>query len=260
LYEYSNHPVRAAARTCFAVLNPWSFWRRLPLESPPVVGRLRWLRRMAFAVGILGAVLLSTPNGVGVLRPPWAGRNLAGLVLALAVPAVTAAALPRFTPTLARFRVRDDQLLRCLAYSSIGPLWVGVVFALAFAVGWCCSTWSVGGGSVFFFMPDYLAYRAARYWWAPSSYFKDTLFVFNLALVVAWALLGLAWWWVFLYVGLRRYLRLDRTNAVALFLSTQLIAGGVLWILLLKLGIGSQAIGRLQLWLAEVVRGVFGDR
>jgi hypothetical protein len=45
----------------------------------------------------------------------------------------------------------------------------------------------------------------------------------HVALLAATLYLCFIWWWRFLWVSLRRFLRFDQTNAMALFLSTQLI-------------------------------------
>ena len=64
------------------------------------------------------------------------------------------------------------------------------------------------------------------------------------ALIVA---LAFVWWWLFLWMGLRRFLRLDRFNAAALFLSTQIIGLLVLGMCLLVNQAIAQALGRLVL-------------
>jgi hypothetical protein len=253
LYEYSDRPVRAALRAYLTALNPWSFWRRLSLEMPPAVSRLRRCQFAALTSVVVGAVLIS----VVTLAAPGArlGRDALGpLALVLTVPLTTSLALPRFTPTLARFRIRDDHLLRCLAYASSGAFWLGICFSGGFALGWAArSPWAarfLGLGTPLAFLPDYTLSELGTYRLALLRYGDPWLASFNLLLMGAWAFFGLLWWWSFLYVALRRYLRLDPRNALALFLSTQAIALLLLIILLLQLRVVTMALGKLQLGLA----------
>jgi hypothetical protein len=63
--------------------------------------------------------------------------------------------------------------------------------------------------------------------------------------------LSFLWWWRFLYVALRSYLRTDASNALALFLSTQAIGTLVLlwWVLNFTVPHSRalvQALGRLE--------------
>jgi hypothetical protein len=262
LYEYSDRPVRAALRTCFAVLNPRAFWQRIVLEMPPAVPRLRKLRNVAIGTALSGVVLIALLPALTSAR--GLGRHsFALLVLTLLLPGITSLALPQFTPTLARFRIRADQLLRCLAYASTGLLWLGACFAGAFLFGWVCSSTSLlraagKGAEIFFYPDDLLESLAARGRWFQT--WGDPWFEwFNLVLLLVWVFFGLLWWWVFLYVSLRRYLQLDRRNAVALLLSTQAIGILLLVFVLLQLGVGTSAIGEVQFRLGAFVRRWLGS-
>jgi len=261
LYEYSSHPTRAALRACLTALNPWTFWHRISLEMPPVVGRLHRFQRVALLTAASGAILVALFTLWGP-RGTLDRKGLGPLAMVLTLPLVTGLALPRFTPTLARFRIRSDQLLRCLAYASSGLLWLGFLFWAAFVFGCLANMpWiarSVGIRAAIVFFPDIvlleLVTHQLRFW----LFFDPWLKWFNLVLMGAWAFFGLLWWWAFFYVALRRYLRLNRRNAVALFLSTQTIAVLVLTLLLLQLRVATMALGELQLRLGAWVQRLGG--
>jgi hypothetical protein len=258
LFEYSDHPVRAALQTWVAALNPWSFWRRITLEMPPAVERLRRFQRAGLLTAASGALLLISLSLRIATRPPLARPFLALLAMLLTVPLTTSLALPRFTPTLARFRIRSDQLLRCLAYSKCGLFWLGQLFFCGFALAWVgdipvVARWAGIRRPLFFSFEVLLGPGL------PGFLLLDRwIHGFNLAVGLAWVFFALVWWWAFLYVALRRYLRLNRRNAVALFLSTQAIGVLLLMVLLLQLHVATMALGAWQLRLAAWVRHLWG--
>ncbi len=241
LFEYTNRPARAALAAWAAALRPLRFWRQIPLEAPPVVRRLRGLRRLAVTLALAGVIaLLALASTAGTPNVPVA-ITLAASIGTL--PLVTAVALPMFTPTLARFRIRRDQLLRCSAYGTSGLFWIGLYLVVASVFGWLANVYyALENYGLWFdrysrghyrFQPDLLLRAIGGrmdYAWRDP---RRAAFTFAIALVIA--ALGYVWWWIFLYVSLRRYLRLDRRNAVALFLSTQIIALLVLAILVFQL-------------------------
>lgn len=259
LYEYSSRPARAALRTWVIALNPWGFWKRIPLESPPVVGRLRWLRRVAVGVCLLGLGLAAwlAWQSCGFY---YLARQFSSFALALTLPLVTAIGLPRFTPTLVRFRIRRDQLLRCLAYASSGLFWIGMCFVLGFVFAVVVNIlmpvrlWRGGTTNrVWFDLDELVELVCDPIYGGWGDPFSDW---FNLLLGIVLVLFSSLWWWAFLYVSLRRYLRLDRANAWALLLSTQLIGMILLAIILLRSDVGMDAVGHLQLWLAEFLEAL----
>jgi hypothetical protein len=265
LFEYSDHPVRAAFATWIAALNPWRFWKRIPLESPPAVPRLRRLRLAAITICLLGLVLVNTLSlRVWRFASPTSPVDflyficfqLPPYVLALTIPLVTLFGLPRFTPTLLRFRVRREQLLRCFCYASAGLLWIGLAFWAGFGVAVLRELlWPPAiSQPLYFDFNEFFHYIPGRgYWargfWAWGLGAPTIFFWFNVALSCVLIFLGLVWWWVFLYLSLRRYLRLDRSNTWALFVSTQLCGLLLMFILLLSLGSGTSAIGAVWWWL-----------
>jgi len=243
LFEYSDHPMRAAIRTMCAALRPGRFWRRFPIEAPPVVVRLRWLQRVAWAAILLGLLLTGALRGWAGLVS-YGGLDLDELtseivptlaLLAIPIltpPLVTWLTMPLFWPTLGLFRVRPDQLLRLRALSGIGLLWLAAWFAAALVYAVIVNLAYNGVA--------YPQYGGMRLPLVVDADLIATALMFNFArvlreiplqpvlynaaatyLVVA---LSFGWWWLFLYAGLRRYLRLNRRNAVALFLSTQIPA------------------------------------
>ena len=141
-FEYSDHPLRAAFRTWVAALNPWRFWAGVPLESPPAENRLRRLRVVAIGVCLIGLLLVAALNPTAVGWKAGAGQRAYALGRAFGftllptfmLPLLTTLALPRFTPTLVRFHIRRDQLLRCMCYATSGLFWIGVAFGAAFGL------------------------------------------------------------------------------------------------------------------------------
>jgi len=79
-------------------------------------------------------------------------------------------------------------------------------------------------------------------------------FAFNAALPSI-LVLGIAWWWACLYVSLRRYLRLSRRGTWALLVGTQLIGLIAMFALLLRIGIGTDAVGHFTGWLESLWSG-----
>ena len=174
----------------------------------------------------------------------------------LTLPIVTMIALPLFTPTLAQFRLRPDRLLRLQAYGCAGMWWIGVVLIIASVAAYAWNEYQgatatripLGRGwwtrDAVFFGGDVVLELLARGNVMPQRY-SATAHWFSLEVAALIALFTFVWWWAFLYVGLRRYLRLDRGNAQALFFSTQVIALLVLAILLLLNPAVSETIGKM---------------
>ncbi len=265
LYEYTRRPIGAAVGAFTAALNPFTFWRRRPLEAPPVVKRLRRLRMVAVIVAIAGLVLLSELDaGIYWLRI-WLDIDslrvlLPRFAVVLTLPIVTMIALPMFTPTLARFRLRRDRLLRLMAYGCAGMWWIGAVLIVASAAG---HAWNEFGATMrprmiinamtvplsneIFFSGEVVLDLITHGRVMPRGgwYCPPTAHWFSLEVAALIAIFAFVWWWLFLYTGLRRYLRIDRGNAVALFASTQVIALLVLAILLLLNTAIAETAGRM---------------
>jgi hypothetical protein len=257
-YEYSRRPRRAAFGAWFGALRPRRFWANIRLESPPVVHRLRWLRRAGVILAVLGisASSVATWRGYFLHYFNW----LSILALALTMPLVTMVALPRFTPTLARFRIRGDQLLRVTAYATAGMLWIGLLYLIGGLVV-VLINWARGAPrfeglyidleNFFAAIPALLGSQHDLWWWQQDA----GTALMNLALGTLLLALGFIWWWWFLYVALRRYLRLDPRNAIALFVSTQAIGLLVLlwWILEFTVP-RSSTLQRVLVWLDRLLR------
>ena len=235
LYEYSNRPLRAAVGTIFAVMLPARFWRGFQLEMPPQLDRLGSYRRRMYAVALIGllpmlAVRLAQQFLPGAfIGPAWLPeRWLLLLGLVLGVPLLVSIALPRFTPTLTKFRIRDDQISRCVTYLATFALWVGLIALLAFAWDTILSAlqWSRGFRRAwpFLYVLDFeplagLPTLQPEPRWASWRKPNEAELALNL-LVVG----GAVWSIVFQYFALRRYLRLARRDAFALTICTQLLA------------------------------------
>jgi len=230
-FEYTHGPWRAAFGTWLSALRPRRFWAGVHLEAPPVVRRLRWFRRIGFVMTVVGISVAFVPvwGRYGLYDPEW----LTVLALALILPLVTTLALPRFTPTLARFRIRRDQLLRVTAYASTGALWVGLAYLLAglLVIVWDLTMVGPGRQGVYIDLENFFSVVFdGRRWSTGASAATEAL---STLLGTILFVLSFAWWWRFLYVALRYYLRLDARNAVALFLSTQVIGFLILsWLFL----------------------------
>ncbi len=224
LYEFSGRPVFAGIRTSLSLLLPRRFWRRLPLESPPMIGRLTRYQRTSWLVGVVGCVIALVAVALRLDPLAW----IVVWPFALGPWLITRAALPRFTPTLTQFAIRRDQLQRCFAYGSTGLAWIGFVFGLS-----TLATFLIWGSLHQvspFDLPRTLGYLLGTSWgWTVPSFWVITVVgaVYFHATTV--------WWWRFLYVTLRDYLRLDLTNTLALLISTQVIA--ILLVLLLIAGL-----------------------
>lgn len=234
-FEYTNRPVAAAIRLWFIALLPQRFWINVRIESPPARWRLRWLRIGAIGICVLGLVLAALVNRRAVAAGALGWGVLAAIAeIALILPLFTSLALPLFIPTMARFRIRRDQLLRCSAYGCSGLVWIGLAMILAAvgaevvnALGWVSARRYPTAGLYFdpLIALNVIFGRPSRWFWSSRGY---ALVCFNLAAIALLFVFGWLWWWRCLYVSLRRYLRLTFYNSVALFLSTQVI--GVLLI------------------------------
>lgn len=259
--EFSDRPVWAALRAWWLALRPARFWRKIRLESTPNVRGLTRLRWGAVLVCIGGALLLilarldveaGSWGGWGMLLTgqvetsshlvfyqgwrrtfiPWTIRQAANIavvaMLVFAPGLVCAAALPCFARTLAKCRVRRDQLLRVGCFGAAGWAWIGTV-AGAIGLVVLLHNYSTSRGRGW--RPLVVDCEIIQEWPFSQGRFPtlisqpDTLAgALRAILVLTILLISLLWWWRFLYVGLRRFLRLPRRDAWLLLLSTQAIA------------------------------------
>lgn len=258
LFEFTDKPIRLALRTWLATLKPARFWRDYQLEMPPVVSRLIRLRRAAFVLGVI-SLLASFPTMQFSQAVDHAVLEAIVAVTAmLALPVTTAVALPRFGPTLGRFRIRSDQLLRVSAYASAVLVWNGVILAISAVVMvvvntyWPAAPW-------FGFMQPRIWFDLTIFIDAVVGDFQRMVWlgaptvVFNTVLGTLLVSVNLFWWWRFLYVALRRYIRLDGKNAAALLVSTQAIGLTVL-LLILVIWMNTLADSGFLHWFGEYVR------
>lgn len=236
LFEYSRRPLRTALRTWIAAILPARFWRRIPLESPPKVRRLRWLQIGAGVVFLLGAAIFSAAS-------IFLGRSSAGLINPLEVgatytlifavpPFATALLLPVFGQTLARYRIRRDQLLRVGSYGLSGLVWLSCFYVLTcIALLVPCATGVVKLNAWGMRIPYYIdphegigaLILLARFQFQalPTSL---PFWLGNAVFIVITGAIGVLWWLRFLFVALHDYLRLRRIDAWSLLVSTQIIA------------------------------------
>lgn len=232
LYEYTQRPVRAAIGTWLSAVLPWQFWRDIPLEAPPVIERLRRLRFAAWSLLLVGGIAALVANRPAIAQGFVGSLTIPRLVGVVLLPvAITMVGLPLFSPTLTRFRVRSDQLLRCWAYGSAGLAAFGLVLLAAAAAITLAGLFgtgrsmAVGTLGVAFIHPEVGWTMLAEPFsgWLVSrvglvSYLSSGIVVADVVLI------GYLWWWGFLLCTLRSYLRLRVVDVAALFLSTQVIA------------------------------------
>jgi len=233
LFEYTRRPIRAGLRTWAAVLRPRRFWSQIPIESPPAVWRLRWLRRCAVGFVVLAVAVAFFTNRSYWPRLTFDAGWRAFCAAVLLPPFVAMIGIPLFTPTLTRFRIRRNQLLRCSAYGCSGLVWIGCAFLLVSIATLVVNTfWPrgilAGGGGTFqtprlrLLVSPMLILDVVRNPWVLSRYSASECV--SSFLIAAGLYFSVIWWWRYLWVALSGYLQLDRRNAVALFASTQAIA------------------------------------
>lgn len=235
-YEYAREPRRYARRLLVSVLMPRRFWRRIPLEAPPVVRRL---------VALL--LIMMVLAAVGVLLPPifllrhrymdnWREWWVACAV-GFTLPLVTLLLLPRFTPTLGKFRIRGGQMLRCAAYASVLLVWMGLALLLVSAAVFALNQVALAQMPTGPWIAPTVPYRMSPMralgelplaldggLFARATGLTDSLNLsLNLLLSLSLVAFGVLLTWRFWYVTLRYYLRVDRFNAWALLTSTQVI-------------------------------------
>lgn len=244
LYEYSTRPVRRGLATAFAVLRPRRFWKSFALEMTPQLRRLRTYRRVVLLVAACGVLAQAADDvyfvgyvfsvgGVG-----WASivirldqSLLLAVTAAFAVPLLTRLILPRFTPTLTMYRVRPEQLARCLTYAYTGMAWVGLTLLLVGVVD-CLELWQ-----------SLVAPRRFRWLWLTTVARPAAL------AIPAAAVASVAWFFTFLHAALARYLRLKPRDAAALVLSILLMTTLGATVLLV---VGSIALWHAHAWLARI--------
>jgi hypothetical protein len=233
-FEYAPHPIRAALATWRQALRPKRFWGRQNLEMKPNTRRLRRLLGFVlfFYIGVctLTFALHLTSRGYGL--PP---ADAAALAFAVCLPLTTAVMLPCFGPTLKRFRIRRDQLLRIVAYGQSGIFWSSVLclglVGLVWGFNLYLSRWGGGtGGRGSVLSAELFVKWIAR----PVLYrFSGISEAASATSGAVFTLFQTVWWWPFLWRALRGYLRFEKREALALFVSTQLI--GVLIIAILAI-------------------------
>jgi len=263
-FEYSDRPIRATLRSFWAALRPVRFWKTVPLESPPAVPRLRVVRHALFAP-ILSGTTRPTPwyrmiYAVGSVPDSavdllvGGARDYLPLVAIVAVPALTTlVGLPLFVPTLARFQVRREQLLRCLTIELAGALWSAalVLIALLIASAYNVSQQYLGAAKAenrMWFSTDVLLQSVVygiRSFGGRGVWATGEALALNGVLFTSLAFLSGVWQPWNTWVCLTRYLRLDRANALALWVSIQLITLLILLIVCVTALAGTSSLNRI---------------
>lgn len=231
-FEYTSRPARAARRIVLTSLMPFRFWSQLPIEWTPVARRVRRFRLRAWLRGALGLAALSNYQffAAGQFSVEYA---LICFSLAFVLPLVTIVGLPLFLPTLARFRVRSDQLLRVTGYLSSLVEWLGLVYLTTAAA--CAGVWVLARYGPTFRFPAIsflLAFDpvdAVGDLFAPLGFGTKMLWTrfdrpFSWTVLCATLWIGTITWLWSLYCALTVYLRIDRRNALALMASIAAIA------------------------------------
>jgi hypothetical protein len=248
-FEYATRPCRRGAATMLAVLLPGRFWKRQRLETPPVPRRLRAYRLVMLVLCGLGLLAALAVDRVARSGSPEAWIPLAAFALVL--PAVTVVTLPLFVLTFRRFRIRRDQVLRVLAYACSGAGWMGTLYLVAAAtaevLNWTVVSslsWPRGWPELQLHLHPFFELLATGVPWSGRSG-PALAAVFDLGLGPLAILIGFVWWWRFVWLGMRRYLKLDVVNAAALLASTQVVGLLALLLILLKLPAFAMLIGGL---------------
>lgn len=251
LYEYSGRPFRAALRACWRLLLPWRFWREIPIELPVVESRLKAFRKWAIIALIFG--ILSKI----ILRHVWYQLPLSWVSIAInrfafevfvvaLQPLLTFLGVRQFRLTLQQFEIRREHYQRCQAFgmfvliASAAATLASIVISVsslvllrtAFLVFWF-PTWEISGG-----IADQLKSLEEMGRLLPQSTppARSLPIDANIAIWLAYLLMAMklivslapvllqVWFWLYVYTALKQYLRLDRGNAWALVVSTQVIA------------------------------------
>lgn len=233
-YEYASHPIRAAANTAWQALLPGRFWMHQTLETSPNVPRLRRL----LLVALISYLVVNVASAALRIAAKWRAlepSDPAAALIAICMPLTTAVMLPCFGPTLKRIRIRRDQVLRIAAYGMTGILWSSLVFLILIGLVWGFNiyvSWSSGGtavrGSA---LSADLFLRGVLH----RQVYRDA--ISTIASVIsgsAFTLFQTLWWWPFLWGALRCFLKFEKHDALALFISTQLIGLFVIAILAIR--------------------------
>lgn len=233
-YEYSRRPIRAAISTWISALFPRRFWRAIPLESPPNVRRLRrlgfwaWLVFFAAFAGWVATYLFIKSSATTSYMP--AADEISIFSIAFVVPwIVTAIALPLFGPTLARLRIRKDQVLRIGVYGLSGLVWIaaihnvtaGVMLVLLMLGVKLLFAW---GMSIPIYVNPQVGIDALRHGDFSRDQYSPIPSAASAIFVAAVLLICPIWWFRYLYVALHHYLRLPRGDTWSLLIASQIIA------------------------------------
>jgi len=258
-FEYAPPGPSSVLRTWLRSLKPTNFWSAYRMEDPSRVARLQRIRRAALWVGIGGLLTIPLTRffhalshvalNAGSFRTdasefiasqalPIASQLLKiclYLSLLLLPYALIHFGLPRFTPTLARFRVRPDHFLRISAFSALGVLLLGVLLGgFQIAAELAALHLGLGANPVkdrttgdLLINPVAQLYRrilsdgrlsqAALMQWVGAIGFCGRVLIGMLVVILLWQ-------WHFCLAALRSYLRLGLRSAVGLTLSVAAVA------------------------------------
>lgn len=244
IFEYAPNPVRSAFTVFRQAFAPWRFWKRQVLEMKPNTKRLRtlivWVLAFYGIVCVLEFILplflLPVSFAAGLVSSDSViTLDVAGTLIAVWLPFTTFAMLPCFGPTLRLCRLRRDQVLRIAAYGLTGIFWATVVCfgLLCVAVSYNLYIYFSGGQQGPIYLATHLAHHGSNmiFFWGLNRWAE----MLSLCSVWTYTLFQTVWWWPFLWFALRRFLRLKFRDALALFLSTQIIGLLIMVVLFLQL-------------------------
>lgn len=242
-YEYADRPLWPAIMMAFAILRPVRFWGAQSLELPPVTSRLVAFRRVAWALSAVGLLLAFVSL---IMSFQWRVGRAWGTELAIEswidlaalsfiLPLTTTIALPLFGPTLARFRIRREQMLRVTAYSGGLVGWLGTVIIAESA--WLLLSTILDSKFAVSFPSPFLNFARGIEVLVQADLFRRAIAggwaeLGDVGLTLAISFMNIAWL-VSVTTALRRFLRIDWWNIIALLLSTQAI--GMLMLLIVTL-------------------------
>lgn len=231
-FEYSMRYGRPYLHTLVATVWPWTFWSQKRLATPPNRSRLRRYRAISIGLGLIGLILpvvLASLGWVAVDIRDWLALTAALLI----PPGVILLFIDHYGRGTQRYGARPERRLRFMAYSSSLLAWQGswlLLAALAAVlvnfltpvmingqIGRPANALRLESGAFF----EYLVTGTLRYNLHPIEGW------FHVGIGCGLSLFAVAWWWPFLFLGLRRVLRMSRSESWQVLAASILLGYGI---------------------------------
>lgn len=236
-FEHSVRWAKPFGHTLVATLNPWTFWKARRLETPPNRARLTRFRRVAIGIGLVGLVAPLLTRALG-----WAYvdlRDWAALAAGVLLPPLVCLGLiDRYGWARIHRGLRWERTARAVAMSCSVLAWHGLLLTLASVIAALVNIVYPLIENQRFSRPanalhlqsdaffNYLVTGRAGYAWHWGEAW------FNIALGGALTFVAVGWWWPFLYLALRRCMKLPWSETVPLLvagLTTSYLLVFVVW-------------------------------